>query len=121
MKSFLTITKALSDETRVRALLALRGGELCLCQIIELLGMAPSTVSKHMDLLYQAGLVERRKQGRWQYFRLAGHDASTVAQKAIRWTLEALANEPRVNADAKTLCCIRRKDLKEVSACYRES
>ncbi|GIW77819.1 MAG: hypothetical protein KatS3mg104_2882 [Phycisphaerae bacterium] len=50
-KPFLNITKALSDETRVRALLALREGELCLCQIIEMLGMAPSTVSKHMDLL----------------------------------------------------------------------
>lgn len=119
MKPFLAITKALSDETRVRALLALREGELCLCQVVDLLGMAPSTVSKHMDLLYQAGLVERQKKGRWHYFRLSGRDAAPAAHKALRWVLDALADEPMVKADAKQLCCVRKKDLDEVSACYR--
>lgn len=119
MKTFLAITRALSDETRLRALLALRDGELCLCQIISLLGMAPSTVSKHMNLLYQAGLVERRRQGKWHYFRLAGRQAPATAQKAVRWALEALADDPRVRADARQLDRIRRRDLEEVSACYR--
>jgi ArsR family transcriptional regulator, arsenate/arsenite/antimonite-responsive transcriptional repressor len=45
---------------------------LCLSQIIELLGLAPSTVSKHMAILHQAGLAETRKDGRWIYYRLAG-------------------------------------------------
>ena len=119
MKQFLSITKALSDGTRVRALLSLREGELCLCQIIDLLGMAPSTVSKHMDLLYQAGLVEREKKGRWHYFRLSGRDASPVVRKALRWVLDTLADEPVVKADAKQLCCVLKKDLEEVSPCYR--
>ena len=121
MNQFTAITKSLSDETRIRALLALREGELCLCQIIDLLGMAPSTVSKHMDQLYQAGLVQRRKQGRWHYFRLAGHESSVTVQKAIRWVMDALANEPQLKADAKQLCCVRKKDLEEVSSCYRAS
>jgi DNA-binding transcriptional ArsR family regulator len=119
MKPLLAITKALSDETRVRALLALRGGELCLCQLIELLGMAPSTVSKHMDVLFQAELVQRHKKGRWHYFRLAGRDAAPAAQKALRWVLDTLAGESVIQADARRLCCVRRKDLEEVSACYR--
>lgn len=119
MKQFLVITKALSEETRVRALLSLREGELCLCQIIDLLGMAPSTVSKHMDLLYHAHLVERRKQGRWHYFRLAGRNAPVSAQRAIRWVIDALADEPMAKADARQLGCVRKKDLGEVSACYR--
>lgn len=119
MKPFLAITKALSDETRVRALLALRDGELCLCQIIYLLGMAPSTVSKHMELLYQAGLVERRKEGRWHYFRLAGGEAPPAVQKAIRWVMDTLADDALINADARQLCCIRQKDLEEISVCYR--
>ena len=125
MRSFLTITKALSDETRVRALLALRGGELCLCQIIDLLQLAPSTVSKHMDLLYQAGLVQRRKQGRWHYFSLislpSATPPTTPAGRALRWVFEALHNEPGLKADAKKLCCVRKKGLDEVSACYREN
>ncbi len=54
MHSFMAITKALADENRIRILLALDGRELCVCQIIELLGLAPSTVSKHMSVLSQA-------------------------------------------------------------------
>lgn len=71
MDAFTGITKALSDSHRVRALKALRRGELCACQIIELLRLAPSTVSKHMSVLKQAGLVESRKDSRWVYYRLA--------------------------------------------------
>jgi DNA-binding transcriptional ArsR family regulator len=121
MQRLLAITKALSDETRVRALLALREGELCLCQIIDLLSLAPSTVSKHMDLLFQAGLVKRRKEGRWHYFTLAGREASPTVQKALRWALEALEDEPARRADAQRLCCTKKKDLQELSACYREN
>jgi DNA-binding transcriptional ArsR family regulator len=70
LKEFIGITKALADSNRVRALMALRGGELCACQLIELLGLAPSTVSKHMSVLKQAGLVLSRKTERWMYYRL---------------------------------------------------
>jgi len=63
----MNLTKALADESRVRAVLALRQGELCVCQITELFGFAPSTVSKHLSILFQANLVESRKDGRWIY------------------------------------------------------
>ena len=119
MREFLSIAKALGDETRVRAFLSLRDGELCLCQIIDVLGLSPSTVSKHMDVLQQAGLVERRKEGRWHYFRLANHQATPVVRRAIKWVLESLQDEPVVIGDAKKLCCVRRKDLKELSVCYK--
>lgn len=121
MREFLAITKALSDETRVRALLSLRQGELCLCQIIELLQLAPSTVSKHMDVLYQAQLVQRRKEGRWHYFRLAGEEGPAAVREALAWTLQSLKREPIIRTDAKTLCCVKKKELQDVCACYRES
>ncbi|HPD31015.1 MAG TPA: metalloregulator ArsR/SmtB family transcription factor [Phycisphaerae bacterium] len=119
MQEYLAITKALGDETRVRALLALRGGELCLCHIIQLLRLAPATLSKHMDLLVQAGLVERRKDGRWCYFRLIGANAQPAARRALRWTLDALADDPVIRRDAEALNKIRCADPKELSACYR--
>lgn len=119
MQQFLDITKALSDETRVRALLSLRGGELCLCQIIALLGLAPSTVSKHMDLLYRAGLVLRRKEGRWHYFRLAERESTPAVQGALRWVLQTLKDESALQADAHKLTGVRQRDLEEVCACYR--
>lgn len=121
MEEFLNVTKALSDETRVRALLSLRDGELCLCQIIDLLELAPSTISKHMDLLRQAGLVQRRKEGRWQYFSLASKNAPPQVRKALAWALETLKDDERIKMDAKKLGSVRKKDLEKVCACYHES
>jgi DNA-binding transcriptional ArsR family regulator len=118
-QSYLWITKALSDETRVRALLALQGRELCVCQIIDLLGLAPSTVSKHMSILQQAGLVTRRKEGRWHFYHLVGEEASSTVRQALSWTLESLHDDPTIAEDRKRLKSVCKKDLEELSACYR--
>ena len=80
MKALLEISRALGDETRIRALHSLRDGELCLCQIIDLLELSPSTVSRHMEILFGAGLVERRKEGRWHFFKLASSLGARVAR-----------------------------------------
>ena len=119
MRELITITKALSDESRVRALLAVKDHELCVCQIIDLLGLAPSTVSKHMALLLQAGLITRRKEGRWHFYRVAGPGASPEVASALRWVFEALQDSPVIMDDAKRLEVVRDQDLEELSACYR--
>ncbi len=121
MREFLSMAKALSDPARVRVLVALRGGELCLCHCIALLKLSPSTVSKHLDILYQAGLVERRKEGRWCYFRLAGREAPPAARAALRWVETALADVPDAQADATRLARLRKADLKELACCYKVS
>ena len=51
--------------------MSLQGHELCVCQIIELLQLAPSTVSKHLLLLKQAGLLTSHKNGRWIYYKIS--------------------------------------------------
>ena len=119
MRPFLEITKALSDETRVRALLALRDGEFCLCHLVGLLELAPSTISKHLDILGQAGLVQRRKRGRWAYFRLAGRDAPPAVRQALRWALDALTDDAALARDAKRVASLRGCDPKELTACYK--
>jgi DNA-binding transcriptional ArsR family regulator len=121
VRDYLAITKALGDEARVRALVSLADGELCVCQIVEVLRLSPSTVSRHMSILQQAGLVQRRKDGRWHYYRLAGREAAPVVRQAIRWTLKSLENEKAIAADARTLCCVRSKDREELTACYSGS
>jgi DNA-binding transcriptional ArsR family regulator len=103
MKAFLNTTKALADENRLRMLLALQGGELCVCQITELMGLAMSTVSKHLSILYQAGLVNARKEGRWMYYSLPGKGAPTAAREAVAWVRRSLAGSERQVADAKRL------------------
>jgi DNA-binding transcriptional ArsR family regulator len=93
MDEFIKISKALSDPNRVRAFMAVRDGELCVCQIIELLGLAPSTVSKHMSVLKQAGLVESRKEERWMYYRLPDKKTQAeMAKSAMKWVFETIEN-----------------------------
>src|SRR5512138_1933684 len=99
MRDFMTITKALADENRVRMLLALRRQELCVCQITELFGLAPSTISKHLSILYQAGLAESRKEGRWIYYRLPGKAASAPIRRAIDWVTRSVDGAARVVED----------------------
>lgn len=119
MREFLAITKALSDENRVRALMALAGGELCVCQIIELLGLAPSTVSKHMSILLQAGLVETRKAGRWIYYRQAEEPDLPCVRQALAMALESLGRDPRIRDDARTLKGVRRMSREELCRHYK--
>lgn len=103
MFEFLNITKALAEENRVRILLALQDHELCVCQIIELLGLAPSTVSKHMSILRQARLVDGHKDGRWMYYRLADESAPAAVKEALDWVKTSLAENERVSEDLKCL------------------
>jgi DNA-binding transcriptional ArsR family regulator len=111
MFEFLNITKALAEENRLRILLALDGRELCVCQIIELLQLAPSTVSKHMSVLRQARLVDGRKDGRWMYYRLAGDSAAPEVRSALSWIKSSLDRNPRIREDAKCLEAILKMDL----------
>lgn len=119
MHKFLKITKALSDENRVRALLAVAGGELCLCQIIELLGLAPSTVSKHMAILHQAGLVQCRKDGRWAYYRVNIEPDAPFAQQALAMTFDCLAKDGRIRQDARKLKCVRNMTREQLCRHYK--
>ena len=110
MFTFMAITRALSDQNRVRTLMALKGRELCVCQIIELLELAPSTVSKHMSILANARLVEGRQDGRWRFYRLAGDDAPDEVRESIAWTLRSLSKIPQIRQDAERIKEILKLD-----------
>ncbi len=119
MRDFMAVTKALADENRVRVLMVLEPGELCVCQIVELLGLAPSTVSKHMAILKQARLVDSRKEGRWMFYQLAGEDAPVEAREAIALVSRLLARDAKAQEDAKLLKQIVKMDRDEL--CRRQN
>jgi ArsR family transcriptional regulator, arsenate/arsenite/antimonite-responsive transcriptional repressor len=119
MRQFIHITKALSDETRVRALMLLQNGELCVCQIIEMLRLAPSTVSKHLTILLQADLVQRRKEGIWHYYRLADPPANSLVGQSLEWVLSSLKQSPEIAEDQKRLAAIRRQNKEALCECYK--
>src|SRR4051812_15411563 len=117
-RQFMAVTKALADENRIRILLALEEQELCVCQITELMGLAPSTTSKHLSILYQAGLLNSRKEGRWMYYALPGKEAPIPKREAIRWVTNTLSQEPRFTQDAAVLQKILNMDPTEL--CKRQ-
>ena len=118
MREFMNITKALADANRVRVVLALRDQELCACQITELFGLAPSTMSKHLSILYQARLVNTRKEGRWVYYSLPGKEAPAPVRAALEWVKTSLADGEQAAADAKRLRQLLKIDPSEL--CRRQ-
>lgn len=93
MKQTTNLLKALTDETRLRILALLGQGELCVCDLIAVLQLPQSTVSRHLALLKNAGWVNDRRQGLWMYYQLADERIPfrMALQKAILAHLADLA------------------------------
>ena len=103
MRSTLRVTKALADIQRVRILMMLEPGELCVCQIMEVVGLAPSTVSKHLSILSTAGLVDSRKEGRWMYYRLPEGTSGAFVRPVLKWLGDTLRKDATIEQDATKL------------------
>ena len=110
---------ALADENRTRIMLFIGDIELCVCQIIEMLGLAPSTVSKHLTILHQAGLVESRKDGRWIYYRVK-RNGSPEERNAIQFLRRSLEGDARVIEDQKHLKAVLKMGIADLCCRYKE-
>ena len=118
MFRFMTIIKAVADSNRVRILCALEGEELCVCQIVEMLGLAPSTVSKHLSILRQASLLEDRKDGRWMYYRQPDRP-DVLTKKVVRLLRDSLSEDDQVAEDRRRvggILCVEKEDLSREQA-----
>lgn len=102
------IFKALSDETRLRILLLLLTGELCVCEVMAVLDLPQSTASRHLAYLRNAGWVLDRRQGIWMYYRL--NDDDHPLRQELRRVIEArLATTPEAQQSLVRLAEVRRK------------
>lgn len=104
--------RAFSDRTRLRILSMLRRagqGELCVCEIVGVLGVPQPKASRHLAYLRRAGLVEARREGLWMYYRLAA-PRNTFHQKLLDCLACCFDDVPQLARDAKKLkqspgCC----------------
>ena len=92
------VFKALCDEKRQRIMELLQSGEKCACVLLEQLDMPQSTLSYHMKILCESGIVEGRDEGKWTYY----HISQEGSQKAI-----ALLTEITQTGAAKSSCCCK--------------
>lgn len=100
--STVEVFKALADETRLRILNLLCRRELCVCQIVEVLGMGQSKVSRHLAHLRHAGLVYDRREGLWIYYSLAQPNRRLHGH-VIDWLRQAENGVPMGAADLEAL------------------
>lgn len=108
MKKVAQIASALGDNSRLRIIWMLEEGPRCVCQLTEVLELAPSTVSRHLLVLRQAGLIDSFKQGRWIFYYLACADSA--AANALKWVLGELAASNLASQDRQRLTQVQVPD-----------
>lgn len=72
------IFKAFCDESRLNILGILQSGEKCACVLLEDLHISQSTLSHHMKILVESGIVEARKEGRWIYYSISDNGVNNA-------------------------------------------
>lgn len=108
--------KAAGDPTRTRILKLLEAGPLCVCQVQAVLGLAPSTVSKHLTLLRAAGLVTDRRDGRWIHYALATGERNPCARAVLALLRGPLDREPRILDDRRRLRSVKAVPVEALCA-----
>jgi ArsR family transcriptional regulator, arsenate/arsenite/antimonite-responsive transcriptional repressor len=105
--------RAFSDRTRLRILHLLKGGELCVCDLVAVLDVPQPTASRHLAYLRQAGLVVARKEGLWSYYSLKAA-TGPFHQKLLACIGSCFADVPELRKDAA-----RAEKLRETGGCCK--
>lgn len=108
MDSILSLFKAFSDPARIRIVMVLGEQELCLCNLQEILGLSPSTVSRHVSILKREGFLDSRKNGKWTYFSLSPLGKGSFKSEIFRCISDSLEGDPTVKNDI-----MKAKELKK--------
>jgi arsenate reductase/ArsR family transcriptional regulator len=111
LDSTVAVARALGHPARLRAVAMLQTGELCVCQITEVLKLATSTVSLHLRELKRCGLVSERKEGRWVW---VGLSEDPLAREWVRIALTAVGSDPQLEDDARLVRELRRFPVEDL-------
>lgn len=104
----------LSDETRLRcSVLLQQEGELCVCEISQILESIQPKISRHLALMRQSGLVSDERRGQWVYYSL-NQSLPEWAKKIIESTLENLTKEEPYHSDIKKIRSLKKDNLCKV-------
>jgi len=111
MKKFIKVMKALSDPSRIKMVKLLQHKVMCVCEIQAALGLAQSTVSKHLKILEEAGLITYFKDGLWVNYSLADGTDSPYAANLLGSLKHWLNDDPGLSAIVEQLPNIRRENI----------
>jgi len=111
MKEFIRVMKAFSDPNRVKIIKLLEQRMMCVCELKSLLDIAQPTVSNHLKILEEAGLVEYRKEGLWVNYSLTDGESSPYAAELIGNLKHWLNDVPEVANLVKKAPFLNREEL----------
>ncbi|HDR16112.1 MAG TPA: ArsR family transcriptional regulator [Desulfobacteraceae bacterium] len=111
MEMFIKVMKALSDVNRVRILKMLQHKNMCVCELQAALRIAQPTVSKHLKILLDSGLVQCSRDGKWIDYRLSDGSGSPFPAVMLGNLRHWLDQNPTVSADVRRLPELCRENL----------
>ena len=111
MKEFIKVMKALSDSNRIKIVKMLQHKIMCVCEMQAVLGIAQSTVSKHLKILEEAGIVTFKKDGLWINYYLADGRHSPYVATLLGNLKHWIENDHEIHELVKKLPTIRREDI----------
>lgn len=111
MDEFVRVMKALSDTNRVKLLKMLQARTMCVCELRAALQLAQPTVSKHLKVLEEAGLVHREKDGLWVNYTISGGSRSPYAASLLGHLRHWLSEDADVRLLLENLDSVRREDI----------
>lgn len=114
LKAILSFHHALADETRWRLVQLLFDEPLCVCELVDILGMPGSSVSSHLQVIRKAGLLDSEARGKWVYYRVKADFRQPLLGLREFFGVSA-ASEPVLRADAERAA--RRLAEREASCC----
>ena len=111
LKNKIIIFKALSDPNRLRILKMLQVKDLCVCEITDILGLAPSTVSKHLSILREAGFIKEDKQGKWMNYMLNAKPKDPTLASVVSMMHLWFEDTDEIRKDRKAVSIVDRMVL----------
>ena len=105
------VFKALSDPNRIRIVKMLEAGELCVCEVREVLDLSNSTVSKHLSILRDADLILDTKDGKWVNYRLNERSANSFVRSQLGLVKNSFSDDEQVMLDKKKLQRVDRHSI----------
>lgn len=111
MEKMVSAFKALSDINRIRILKMLEVRPLCVCEITNILGLATSTVSKHLSILRDAKFIVDQKESKWVNYRLNSGMDEIYVQQLLRLIGSWLPDNETILDDKKTVASLDRHTI----------
>jgi ArsR family transcriptional regulator len=111
LKEQTLLFKALSDPNRVRILKLLQHKELCVCEITDLLKLAASTVSQHLNVLKSSGFISESKKGRWVNYSINTKNSDPVAASILSLLHLWFNDDEIIIKDLNNIGKVNRTDL----------